>query len=91
MLFQRIDALDLKYLEALLPAVTGVRQRQLDVGYRRSPWDQVETLEDESDLLVAQVGESIVVDAADIDAVEQIAALSRGIEAPQQVHQGRLS
>ena len=68
-----------------------VDQRQLDVAQRRGARDQVEALEDEPDLAVADIGELVVVEVADVDAVEQVAAARRDVEAADDVHQRRLA
>ena len=58
-----------------------VDERQLDVVERGGAGEQVEGLEDEADLLVADAGELVVVELGDVVAVEPVAALgwaSRG-------------
>ena len=50
-----------------------VRQRQLDVLQRGRAGQQVEALEDEADLAVADHGELVLVEQLDVDAVEQVA------------------
>ena len=52
---------------------------------------QVEGLEDEADLLVANAGEFVVIEFADHLAVEPVETLARRIEAADQVHQRRLA
>ena len=65
----------------------GVGQRQLDVRQRARARHEVEALEDEADLAVAQVGELVLVDVAHVDAVEQVAPGGRRVEAAEDVHQ----
>ena len=49
--------------------------------------EEVEGLEDEADLLVANAGELVVVELGDVVAVEPVAALGGGVEAADEVHQ----
>ena len=64
-----------------------VDERQLDIVQRGGAGEQVEGLEDESDLLVADAGEFIVVQFADEVTVQPVVALAGGIEAADEVHQ----
>ena len=69
----------------------GVDEWQLDVLQGAGAWDQVEALEDEPDLAVAHDCELVVVEAADVDPVEEVAAAGRHVEAADDVHQGALA
>src|SRR5262249_61032314 len=69
----------------------GVEQRQLDVLERRRSRQQVELLEDEPDLGVADPGELVRREAGHVLAVELVASGARRVEAAQQVHEGRLA
>ena len=69
----------------------GVGERQLDVRQRRGPRHEVEALEDEADLAVAQVSELVLGDVADVDAVEQVAPGGGRVEAAEHVHQRPLA
>ena len=69
----------------------GVGERQLDVGQRARARDEVEALEDEADLAVAQVGELVLVGAADVEAVEPVDAAGRHVQAAEDVHQRALA
>src|SRR5690606_3720170 len=60
---------------------------QLDVPERVGAGEQVEALEDEADLVVADLGEVIVVELGHIRPVELVGAGGRRVEAPQKVHQ----
>ena len=60
-----------------------VRERQLDVLEHREVADQVERLEDEADLLVADVRALRRVEVLDRRAVQQIAAAARRVEQPR--------
>jgi hypothetical protein len=62
-----------------------VGQRELDVALRGGAGDQVEALEDEPDLAVADERELSLVEAPDVDPVEQVAALGADVEAPDDV------
>ena len=55
-------------LPPLLRAHAGVDQRQLDVVQAGGPRQQVEGLEDEADLLVADPGQLVVLQLGDPDA-----------------------
>ena len=52
---------------------------------------QVEGLEDESDFLVADAGELVVVEFADELAVEPVLAFGWGVEAADEIHQRRFA
>ncbi len=52
---------------------------------------QVEGLEDEADLVAAQLGELALLEVGDLGAVEDDAALGRLVEAGEDVHEGRLA
>ncbi len=64
-----------------------VDEGQLDVVERGGAGEEVEGLEDEADLLVADAGEFVVVELGDVVAVEPVAALRGGVEAADEVHQ----
>ena len=53
--------------------------------------EQIEALENEADLAVANVGQLIAVEPGNIDAIEQIAPAGRAIEAAEHVHHRRFS
>ena len=68
-----------------------VDERELDVLQRGGAREQVEGLEDEADLLVADRRQLVVVHRLDRDAVEEVAAGGRAVEAADDVHQRRLA
>ena len=68
-----------------------IDQRQLDVVQRGGARQQVEGLEDEADLLVADARQLVVVQLADQLAVEPVAALGGRVQAADQVHQRGLA
>ena len=68
-----------------------VDERQLDVVQRGGAGQQVEGLEDEADLLVADAGQLVVVQLADQLAVEPVFALGGRVQAADQVHQRGLA
>src|ERR1039458_114153 len=76
---------------ALCPPQAGVGERQLDVDERACARDEVEALEDEADLAVAQVGEIVLVHLADVHAVDQIATARGYVQAAEDVHQRGLA
>jgi hypothetical protein len=78
-------------LDALRRRGAVVDQRQLDVVQRGGAGQQVEGLEDEADLLVADARQLVVVQFADQLAVEPVAALGGRVEAADQVHQRGLA
>ena len=78
-------------LQALFGGDAGVDQRQLDIVQRGRTGKQVEGLEDESDFLVADAGELVVVQFADQLVVQPVIALAGRIEAADQVHQRRFA
>ncbi len=77
-------------LPALAPAHPGVDQGQLDVVQRRGPREQVERLEHEADLLVADPRELVVAQFRDPVAVEPVFAAGRAVQAADHVHEGGL-
>ena len=74
---------------SLLAAV--VEQRQLDVLERRRARQQVEALEDEADLRVAEIASSSFDMPRDVLAVEEVVPARRPIEAAEDVHERRLA
>jgi hypothetical protein len=88
-----LDLLE-RRLRALLPLArghAGVDERQLDVVERRGARQQVEGLEDEPDLLVADARQLVVVHRAHLLAVQEVGALRRRVEAADEVHQRGLA
>ena len=73
------------------PTELAVQERQLDVLHRRSPRQQIETLKDESDLRVADDRTRIAIERGNIDAIENVRARGRPIEAAEDVHERRFS
>ena len=82
-----------RLLLALPRRVTAVRvdQRQLDVLERRRAREQVEGLEDEADLPVADLRPLVAVELRDVHAVEKVAARGRPVEAADDVHERALA
>jgi len=72
-------------------ALLAVHHGQLRVFQSSGTGEQVEALENETDLLVADVGELVAVELGNIDPVEQIAAARRTVEAAEQVHERGLA
>ena len=68
-----------------------VGQRELDVALRGGAGDQVEALEDEPDLAVADEREPALVETPDVDPVQQVAAPGADVEATDDVHQRGLA
>src|SRR6185312_8696018 len=76
---------------ALRARQAGVGERQLDLRERARARNEVEALEDEAELAVADVGEVVVVEGAHVDRVEQVAAPGRRVEAAEDVHERALA
>jgi len=57
---------------------------------RCRPGQEVERLEDETDLLVADRGELVVVEVGDLGLVQPVGAERGRVETPEEVHEGRL-
>src|SRR5579859_3257717 len=70
---------------------TGIGERELDVGQRGGPGDQVEALKHETDLAVADAGKSGLVELADVDAVDPVPAPAWHVETADDVHHRRLA
>src|SRR5205823_6150281 len=68
-----------------------IEQWQLDVVQRGRTSQQIEALKDEAELLISYIRELILAQPLYADAIERIGALSRDIEAAENVHQRRLS
>ena len=68
-----------------------VEQRQLDVLEGRRPREEIERLEDESNLLVSDPGEGVRTQVRDIGPVEDITPGARRVEAAEEVHEGGLA
>ena len=65
-----------------------VDERQLDVVKGGGAGEEVEGLEDEAYLLVADTGEFVVVEFGDVVSVEPVLALGGRVEASDEVHEG---
>src|SRR5262249_57148300 len=65
-----------------------IEQRQLDVLEGRGSRQQVELLEHEADLRVADSREVVLGERAHVDIVEQITSGRRRVQAAQQIHEG---
>ena len=72
-------------------ALAAVHQRQLDVALRAGAGEQVERLEHEADLAVADRRELVVGQVDDVLAVEPVAAAGRVVQAAEDVHHRRLA
>ena len=85
------DGVDDRVEPGLVGLAAGDRQRQQDVllgGQRRQ---QVELLEDEADLVAAQLGQAGVAQAGDLGVADVDLAAGDRVEAGQAVHQRRLA
>jgi hypothetical protein len=69
----------------------GIDQRQLDIVQGIGTGQQVEGLEDEADLAVAQGGQPGVGQVRDQVAVQPVLAAVRAVQATDDVHQRRLA
>ena len=77
--------------QRLVGVAAGELQRQEDVLARVEDRQQVEELEDEADVVAAQLGELAVVEPGEVDAVDHDRARGRAVEAGEDVHQRRLA
>ena len=68
-----------------------IEQRQLDVLHRRRARQEVEPLEHEAELRVAQVGELRLGHRLDGDAIEHVVSARRHVEAAEDVQHRRLA
>ena len=75
-------------LMALLAADAGVEEGELDVGLGSGAGQEVEALEDETDLEAADLGEAVVVECADVGAVKAVEAGGGHVETADDVHEG---
>ena len=70
---------------------TGVDEWQLDVAKAVEPGQKVEVLKDEAYFAVADAGEFVVVHVGDVFSFEEVGAAGRGVEAAENVHEGRFA
>src|SRR3954471_23833013 len=68
-----------------------VQHRQLDVLERRSARQQVESLKNETDFLVAYIGQFIPVELRDIYSIEEVFPGGWPVEAAERIHHGGFS
>lgn len=68
-----------------------VEERELDVFPRGGAREQVKTLKNETELVIANVGELIALKFGNVDAIEEKSAAGRAIEAAEDVHEGRFA
>ena len=90
-LLARTDALQRRPRAGGAVALTPVDQRQLDVALRGGAGEQVERLEDEPDLAVADRGQLVVGQGQDVHPVEVVGPAGRGVQAAEDVHHRRLA
>src|SRR5438034_1229852 len=64
-----------------------VQHRQLNILQRRSASQQMKALKDETDFLVADVGQLIVIKARDVHALQEISSRRRAVETADEVHE----
>ena len=76
---------------ALVGLAAGEAGRQHDVLGRREHREQVEELEDEPDVVAAQLRERVVVEPADVDPADGHLARGGLVEAGEDVHERRLA
>src|SRR4051794_20520352 len=70
---------------------TAVQQRQFHIVQRRGAGQQVEALEHEADLSVADGGELVFRHSRDVIAIEKVLSRRWPIEASRNVHERRLA
>src|SRR5512143_2251085 len=81
----------LRLVAPLAERQTAIDQRLHYVLQRRGARQQIEALEDEADLLIADVGELVLAHVADVALGQHVAARRRRIEAADDVHQRALA
>ena len=72
---------------AFLVGEAGINQRQFDVAQRVGARQEVERLENETDFLVPNPGELVVIHLADVNTIQLVEARSRGVQTTQEIHQ----
>ena len=85
------DGVDQLVDPLLVGLAAGDRQRQQDVLLRGEDRQQVERLEDEADLVAAQLGQRLVVERRELVAVDLDGPRRRAVEPGEDVHQRRLA
>ena len=78
-------------LAALAAGGAPVDQGQLDIAQSRGVGQQVEALEDEADLVVADVRQFVALEPFHRLLVQPVLARGRGVQAAEKVHQGGLA
>src|SRR5215204_7823507 len=81
----------LRHFMSLRGADASVNQRQLNVVKCSRAREQIESLKDEADFLVANACKFVVVHFRDVLGVEPVLTLTWRIETADQVHQGRFA
>ena len=77
-----------RFLFADLRIDARVDQRQFDVSQTRGTRQKIERLENETDLVIADCRQLVVVHRRDILAIEEITAGAWGIQTTEHIHQG---
>src|SRR5690349_18688100 len=81
----------LRHVMSLRRANTAVNQWQFNVVKRSGAREQIEGLEHETDFLIANTRQFVVVHFRNVLAVKPVFALARRVETADQVHQRRLA
>jgi hypothetical protein len=68
-----------------------IERRQLHILERARARKEIEALEDETELAVADAGQLPLIEAGDVDSLEQVTPGSRTVETAEDVHERRLS
>ena len=68
-----------------------IKQRQLHVFARRCARQQIETLKNKTEFMVANVGQLVAVERGNIGVIQNVATGSRPIETTDNVHERRFS
>ena len=68
-----------------------IKHRQFDVFKGGSAREQIESLKNEADFLVTNVSEFIAAKFGDVDAIQEVCATSRPIQAAENIHQSGFS
>src|ERR1700675_26933 len=78
-------------LAALRPVDLGIQGREFRIFEGRRPSQQIKSLKNKSDFLIAYECQGFFVVLRDVDSFEQIAAGTRTVQTPEHVHERRLA
>ena len=68
-----------------------VEQGQLHIFQGGSAREKIETLKNKTELAIANVGQLVAIESGNVEAIEQVTAARRPIEATEHIHQSRFA